>query len=271
MRLETFTGRDLATVRRAVHTALGPEAVLLRTRAVHAPVRGIEVVVADAREVAAFHDRLDTAPLPAREAARPRLLAVVGPTGAGKTTTLAKLATNACAFGGRSVGLLTLDSHRAAAFEQLAAYADAAGLPCHMAYDVREAHAALRAMQDCDVVLVDTAGFGHLTTEAQRRAMELLAVLEPDETHLVLPATMRAELVAPLLARYTAVVPTHVLPTKLDDAPGDLAVTALLAGADRPCRWATMGQEIPDAIDRAALALPRLLDLVAAPRLERAS
>src|SRR5690606_37650306 len=123
-------------------------------------------------------------------------------TGAGKTTTLAKLATNPAAFGEWKVGVLTLDTYRAGALEQLMAFADAAGLPLEVAYEAAEVPGALKRLSRCDVVLVDTPGRSPRSVELNARWSSSLDALAPDEVHLVVPASLRPDLASVVRAEF---------------------------------------------------------------------
>jgi hypothetical protein len=179
--LETFTGTHVPSLLQQARAALGPDATIVGVHreggrftvvATNDPV--VAPTVAPPAVPAAPGDfrRLladQVSDVPARPApaargsrgsrgARPRLIALVGPTGAGKTTTIAKLATSALAFGHQRVGLLGLDGYRVGAVEQLATYAELAGLPLATATSEAELAPALARLADCEVVLIDTPG-----------------------------------------------------------------------------------------------------------------
>lgn len=266
-----FRGRDLTVLAAEARRALGDDAVVLNTRTARtADGVTLEVVAASAEAVERFRARLAGAPRPTPGAAHPaspaepavdasrargpRVVALVGPTGAGKTTTLAKLAVHPAAFGQARVALLTLDTYRAGAVAQLETYAHVARLPLEVAYDAAEAERARRRRRDAGVLLVDTPGrgprgVGGEGAEAWRDALDALA---PDEVHLVLPATIRPDVAEAVRERWDASAAhrgsaplSHLLLTKLDEVPGEEGVTELAARLDLPVRWATDGQEIP--------------------------
>lgn len=252
MRLETFQGRDVASVHLLARQALGDDAMILETRALDGRNRGIEIVAAPAEDLEALVRLLRPKRPTLGGSNRARVIAVVGPTGAGKTTTVAKLATHADAYGSARVGLLTLDTHRAAGFEQLNAYADAAGLPCAVAYNAAEAQAAMKRLQDCDVIIIDTAGRGPAATAPQAQTRGILTALRPDEVHLCVPATMRLDLIERIRADHKALRPTHAILTKLDEVPSDRTLAALTSLLRLPMQWVTNGQNVPTDLKGAA-------------------
>ena len=109
--------------------------------------------------VAALIPTDESVVLPGRPAdGRPRTIALIGPTGVGKTTTIAKLAANFKLRHKLNVGLVTLDTYRIAAVEQLRTYANIIGLPLHVVVSPEELRSSLAKRRGCDVVLIDTAG-----------------------------------------------------------------------------------------------------------------
>lgn len=261
MKLDTFRGTEPQRVFEAARVALGDDVMVVRTRTYReAGQTFLEILATSPGEVAEFESQLECGPLPERTGrknlSRPVVMAMVGPTGAGKTTTIAKLASHPRAFGERAVGLLTLDTYRVGAVEQLAIFADLAGLPLEVAYGPGEVDEALRRLSFCDVVLVDTPGRSPRSEVLNGEWGAMLAEARPDEVHLVLPAVLRgdiAEAVGRSFARYGA---THLLMTKIDEVPGEAGVADLAAAIGLPARWITDGQEIPTDLRPAA---PRLL------------
>ena len=274
MPLETFTGPDFETLFAQAGKALGPDATILSARR-SADGRGFELTAADPA-TAAEHTRRPTPatappprrplppvgkdrvpPLPHHGGAGPLVLAFVGPTGAGKTTTVAKLATHPDVTSGRTVGLLCLDTYRIGAVEQLRTYAGIAGLPMEVVYETAELAGALRRLADRDVVLVDTAGRGPAGRGDTTATQLALHRLRPAELHVVLPAGLQPSLAARAIEGYRARGASHFIATKLDEYPEDMGVFSLATEAGLRVRWYADGQDVPGDL-RAAGPLLRI-------------
>lgn len=189
-----------------------------------------------------------------------RVVALVGPTGVGKTTTIAKLAANARLREKRRVGLLTVDTYRIAAVEQLRTYADIIDLPMEVVSTPREMRQALQRLADLDLVLMDTAG---RSPRDEVKIQELKAFLheaQADEVHLVLSSVVGATTLERTAERFAAVGTTALILTKLDEltAPGSLL--PVLRSGHLPLSYVTNGQNVPD--DIAAADAKRLVRLV---------
>ena len=262
MRPDLLKGPDLTRLLAQARALRGDDVVVLSTRRVRAGASLVyELAIGDAAEVERFRAALEPGPLlaapapAAGTARRPRILALVGPTGAGKTTTAAKLALHPRAFGGARVALLTLDTYRVAALEQIQTYADIAGLPLEVVYEPAEVVGALGRLSGRDVVIVDTPGRSPRRTEADEWPA-LLRALGPDEVHLVLPAGVRGDVAAACAESFRGCRPTHLLLTKLDEVPGETGIAELAADLGLPARWVTDGQDVPADL---RVASPRIL------------
>lgn len=268
MRLESFRARDLSSVARRAEAVFGDEAVVLQTRTIRENGEStVEVVAASAADVDAFRRQLTAAPLPepaARHGDRPYVIALVGPTGAGKTTTIAKLISNAHGFSTWTVGLLTLDTFRVAGLEQIATYAEIAGCPLEVAYDVDDAQRAMEQLQRCDVVLIDTPGRSPKAGARDEEWWPMLRALQPDEIHLVLPAGLRLDVAESAHNTHAELRPTHQLLTKLDDVPNDTGVAELAGVLALPARWLTDGLHVPADLKSAPPSILASLGLLAA-------
>jgi flagellar biosynthesis protein FlhF len=178
-----------------------------------------------------------------------RVAALVGPTGVGKTTTIAKLAANFHLKDKRRVGLITVDTYRIAAVEQLRTYADIIDLPMEVVSTPKEMRQAVGRMADMDLVLIDTAG---RSPKDEVRLQELKAFLNEagtDEVHLVLSSVVASRTLEQTAARFAAVGTTALILTKLDEANGLGNVLPVLRSSHLPLSYMTDGQNVPDDIE----------------------
>ena len=173
-----------------------------------------------------------------------RLFALVGPTGAGKTTTLAKIAARALMEEGLRVALVTLDTYRIGASEQVARYGEIMKVPTFVAKDRAELVKVIARIQDFDLVLIDTAG--RSTSEAVAKQAEVLRGVPGVSLGLVLSLATGAREVAAAAQRYQPLEPECLLFTKLDEAVSPAAVLSAVAQVPRPIACAADGQRVPE-------------------------
>jgi flagellar biosynthesis protein FlhF len=191
---------------------------------------------------------------------RSHVVALVGPTGVGKTTTIAKLAANYRLREKRKVGLITVDTYRIAAVEQLRTYADIIDLPMQVVSTPREMREAVQSMSNLDLVLLDTAG---RSPKDEVKIQELRAFLTEagaHEVHLVLSSVAGGSSLQRTAERFAEVGTTALILTKLDEAMGLGSLFPLLRGSRLPLSYVTDGQNVPDDIAPAdACRLARLV------------
>ena len=206
-----------------------------------------------------------------------RVVALVGPTGVGKTTTVAKLAAGFRIEARRRVGLLTIDTFRIAAVQQLRAYAEIMDLPMEVVEKPEQMRPALDRLGDLDLVLIDTAGRSPRSDARIDQLVELLRSAQPDETHLVLSCASSATSIETALRGFAPVRPTAAILTKLDETSQTAAVISAVVASDHsegvPLSYLTNGQQVPDDITTADAEslLSRLLPAkVMVPQLDAA-
>lgn len=177
---------------------------------------------------------------------RPFTLAIVGPTGAGKTTTLAKIAAQLRLRQGRKVALITADAYRMAAIDQLRAYAQILSVPVKVALTPQELTSHLDSLHDRDAVLIDTPGRSHHDAPRLAELRALIQAARPHETHLAIPATLAPAVLARTIERFASLSPNRVVLTKLDEALSLGPLFAAWSSMMPPISYLTTGQEVPD-------------------------
>lgn len=180
---------------------------------------------------------------------RRRVVAVVGPTGVGKTTTIAKLAANFCLREQRRVGLATVDAYRVAAVEQLRAYADIIDLPLETAATPDELRGALERLSNLDLVLLDTGGRSPRDAARMQELSAVLAAAQPDEVLLVLSSVASASQLKQAAEQFARVGATSIVATKLDEAAAVGNLFMLLRDSALPLSYVTNGQNVPDDME----------------------
>lgn len=182
---------------------------------------------------------------------RPRVIALVGPTGVGKTTTIAKLAATFKLRQNRTVGLITTDTYRIAAVDQLRTYANIIGLPVRVAMTGDEVADAIAALSHMDVIILDTAGRSQLDRTRLGETRALVEAARPDETHLVLSASCAEPVLLKTLDRFSIMAPDRVIFTKIDEAVTCGVIPNVVRSHSMPISFITTGQEVPDHIEPA--------------------
>jgi len=175
-----------------------------------------------------------------------KVVALIGPTGVGKTTTLAKLAAQFTLERGMKIGLITSDTFRIAAIDQLRIYADILGVPMYAVDTPADAARALSETADRDLVLVDTGGRNHKDAQRMLELKELLSVLRPDETHLCFSLTANPKDVFDSLDYYLPMGVNRLTFTKLDEASAPGLMLNVRMRCNHPLSYVTHGQSVPD-------------------------
>jgi flagellar biosynthesis protein FlhF len=192
------------------------------------------------------------APLELTADGRPTIVALVGPTGVGKTTTLAKLAAHMKLREGRRVGLITIDTYRIAAVEQLKTYAQILQIPLIAVTTPGEIQEAAKRLYACDLILIDTAGRSPKDEPRIAELAQLLGAVRPDQVHLVLSATAREETLREAAEKFAILSPRQVIFTKLDEAVGFGVIVNVLHNLNLRISYLTNGQSVPDDIEVAS-------------------
>lgn len=174
----------------------------------------------------------------------------MGPTGVGKTTTIAKLSSILALKHGLRIGLITADTYRIAAVEQLRTYADILGLELRVVYKPEEMEEHLRAMRaKNDIVLIDTAGRSHKNVDSINELKALLDAVPDSKRYLVVSVTTRYEDLCKIVNVFDQQTDFNLIFTKLDEAETLGALMNICCIAGKKAAYVTFGQNVPDDLE----------------------
>lgn len=176
------------------------------------------------------------------------VVVLVGPTGVGKTTTIAKLAGKLALIDKKKVGLITIDTYRIGAVEQLRTYAEIMNLPFKVVLTTKEMEAAIENMANCDVILIDTTG---RSCKNPMQISELRSFVEKANTtniHLVISCTTKNKDIKTIVDGFRELNYNNVIITKLDETSTYGSIMNILDLARKPLSFITSGQNVPDDI-----------------------
>ena len=173
---------------------------------------------------------------------------LIGPTGVGKTTTLAKLAAQYQFHKNKNVGLITVDAYRIAAIDQLKTYAQIMSIPLKVALTPEQLWKCIDEYDGMDLVLVDTPGRSHLNKKDIRTIEEFLEAAQPADTHLLISASTKDIDAYAVVETFAPEYVQKFLFTKLDETTSFGSIMNICAKLKKPISYLTMGQNVPDDI-----------------------
>ena len=185
--------------------------------------------------------QIDTKPLSGR-------VVFIGPTGVGKTTTIAKIAGRLSLIERKKVGLITIDTYRIGAVEQLKTYAEIMGITLEVVITLKEMEQAIEKLSDCDVILIDTTG---RSSKNKMQLSELRAFVEkakPDETYLVISSIIKNKDIEIILDGYKLLSYDGIIVTKLDETSVYGGLVQIIKESNTPISYITTGQSVPEDI-----------------------
>ncbi|MDD6218188.1 MAG: flagellar biosynthesis protein FlhF [Selenomonadaceae bacterium] len=191
---------------------------------------------------------------------KPKIVALIGPTGVGKTTTLAKIAAKFVLEQGVSAAMITADTYRISAVEQLKTYSDIIGLPLEIVYSPEALKQAIDKHKNKQLILIDTAGRSQYNSYQMTELQELLNIDEKIEKHLVLSSTTKNRDAEEILRHFAICKPDRVIFTKTDETSSVGTILNLLHRKKIALSYLTNGQSVPDDIFPASI--DRLAELL---------
>lgn len=181
----------------------------------------------------------------------PSVIALVGPTGVGKTTTVAKMASEAILRRNLKVGLINLDSYKVAAFDQLGTYAKILNVPFRSVATVEDLKVAVQDFQGLDLVLIDTTGRSQRDPESLKEMQAMLQGIGELKSQLVLSATTRDAELYDMASRFAIFKPQGIIVSKLDEATIFGSIYNVCQRVKLPLLYFTTGQRVPEDIEEA--------------------
>lgn len=181
-----------------------------------------------------------------------KIIAMVGPTGVGKTTTIAKLATILSLSKKKQLGLITADTYRIAAPEQIKIYAEILNIPIRVVYNMEDMKTAIESFNGLDYILIDTAGRSHKDKYKIQELRDVLSVYSPLNIHLVLSANMCYRNMCDVVEKFQPLSFNYLLFTKLDETSVYGNILGLVFKQKVGVSYLTFGQSVPEDIEIAS-------------------
>lgn len=178
----------------------------------------------------------------------PYVVTLIGPTGVGKTTTVAKIAANAKLHHNKRVALISADTYRIAAIEQLQTFANIASIPMSVAYSPEDMREAIYKYRNEDLILIDTVGRSQKNNQHLKELQKFIDAANPDEVHLVLSLTSSLRTLLDIVKRFGIMKPNRFIFSKLDESSNAGNILNVLYKHQLPVSYLTTGQTVPNDI-----------------------
>ena len=202
----------------------------------------------DSYVVSTIASMIPTANFEINKQKKPKIVSLVGPTGVGKTTCIAKLSVISKILHNLNVGLISIDTYRLGALDQLKIFADISDIEFHVAYEPADVSKFISKMKKKDLIFIDTVGRSQNKTEQLEGINDFLKVTKVDETYLVLSATSMSKNMIDAAQKFRVLKYNGIVITKLDEAVSFGNIFNLVTAINVPIKYLTNGQIIPDDI-----------------------
>lgn len=180
-----------------------------------------------------------------------RIQVLIGPTGVGKTTTIAKLASLYTLYKNKKVGLITLDTYRIGAVEQLKTYAEILGVPFGVIISIKDIPTIIKSMENCEVILIDTMGRNSKNIMQVSEIRKFVEELNADKVYLVLSMTTKQKDLKKIINNFGIIKYNSLVLTKIDETDTNGSILASLYYSNAPVSYISTGQNVPEDIEEA--------------------
>lgn len=187
-------------------------------------------------------------PIEEQQDSKPYIVVFVGPTGVGKTTTIAKLAAKFVISKQKKVGFITSDTYRIAAVEQLKTYSDILGSTVKIAYDNKDIVKAIDELKDNDFIFIDTAGRSHKNEEHMKELNEMFSIIEPNKVFMVMNTSTNIRDARDIVDKYNFIKDFSFIFTKLDETSVYGLILNMRFITKKSISYITTGQNVPEDI-----------------------
>ncbi|MHB8064723.1 MAG: flagellar biosynthesis protein FlhF [Ruminiclostridium sp.] len=188
-------------------------------------------------------------PINFRKDGKPTVILFVGPTGVGKTTTLAKLAATFMLSNNKKIGLITADTYRISAVDQLKTYAEILGIPIAVSYSAPEIGNEIQKYSDKDIILIDTAGCSYRDKQKFDELKKLIEACAADDVFLVLSTTVSSKNCKDIISNYSFIPNYRLIFTKVDESSVYGSILNTKCFSNKNLSYITNGQNVPDDIE----------------------
>ncbi|WP_338754030.1 flagellar biosynthesis protein FlhF [Bacillus sp. FJAT-52991] len=185
-------------------------------------------------------------PLQERADQKKKYINIVGPTGVGKTTTLAKMAADSVLEKGKKVAFISTDTYRIAAINQLKTYADLLKVPMHVAYKAEDFTGIIKQLEDCDIVYIDTAGRNYRDERYVKELKNMISFEEEVESYLVVALTSKENDLKEIIDKFSLIPIQKFIFTKMDETKTHGTLLNLMCHFQKGVAFIANGQNVPD-------------------------
>lgn len=180
-----------------------------------------------------------------------RIQVLIGPTGVGKTTTIAKLASVYSLYKNKKVGLITLDTYRIGAVEQLKTYAEILSVPFDVILSIKDIPKVMEKMKDRDIIFIDTTGRNSKNIMQISEIRKFIEEIKPDKIHLVLSMTTKQNDLKKIINNYKLINYDNLILTKVDETDVYGSILSSIFYSNVPVSYIAAGQNVPEDIEEA--------------------